>query len=192
MLMKTEIRREKKIERATMKKHNVIEKSHSVARIFLKSDIYKNAKSVMLYMPLGNEVCTSEIIEDALLMSKNVLVPVTDKETFEIVAHRITEKTQFEKGVFSLDEPKEKEVFDRRKIDTIIVPGIAFGKDGTRIGFGKGCYDRFLQDSFALKIGFCYDFQLCENIEIDPFDIKMDYIVTENELINCIKWEEQE
>ena len=90
---------------------------------------------------------------------------------------------EFEKGVFSLTEPKNTEVFLPEKIDCIIVPGIAFSLGGARVGFGKGCYDVFLSKTRAVKIGFCYDFQLCERIETDAFDIGMDYILTENKLI---------
>ena len=74
-------------------------------------------------------------------------------------------------------------------MDTVgicFVPGIAFDKSGNRIGFGKGYYDRFLKDKPQItKIGICYDFQLLKKVQIpfDEFDIKMDIIVTEKEVI---------
>ena len=139
----------------------------------------------MLYMPLGNEVLTQKMIENAFADGKTVLVPVTDGETFEISAHKIEQDTKFEEGVFSLKEPKFKELFDKDKIDVVLVPGVAFSRRGTRIGFGKGCYDRFLKECKATKVGFCYEFQLTEKIISDSFDIDMNYIVTEKEIIDC-------
>ncbi len=172
-----------KLKRRNMKPEEAIEKSRMAQKIFLESEQYKNAKSVMLYIPLGNEVDTSGIISDALASGKNVLVPVTDRETFEITAYKITEETVFEKGTFSVTEPKEKLSFDASKIDVALVPGIAFDRFGGRVGFGKGCYDKFLDDIKAVKIGFCYDFQLVSHIETDSNDIAMDFIITEKEFI---------
>lgn len=181
--MKNSIRKQKKLERACMTENDVLEKSHQASRIFLNSDIYTNAKNIMLYMPLGNEISPIGIIKAALFENKTVLLPVTDKNTLEISAHKINEDTVFQKGVFSLTEPKDAEPFYPEKIDTILVPGVAFTKKGARVGFGKGCYDMFLSKTQAIKVGFCYEFQLCEEFETNTFDIGMDYILTENELI---------
>jgi len=181
--MKNKIREEMKQKRRNMKPETVSEKSWMAEKIFLESELYKGAKSVMLYIPLGNEVDTSNIINDALKQGKTVLVPVTDSESYDLTACQITECTEFSKGTFSVKEPKEKVVFDKSKIDVVLVPGVAFDSFGGRIGFGKGCYDRFLSGTNAVKIGFCYDFQLVDRTETDSNDIAMDYIITEKEII---------
>ncbi len=181
--MKNKIREEMKQKRRNMTAEEAFEKSRTAQKIFLESEQYKKAKSVMLYLPLGNEVDTSSIIKAALYSGKNVLVPVTHSETFEISAYKITEKTEFENGTFSVKEPKEKVEFDASKIDVVLVPGIAFDRFGGRVGFGKGCYDKFLKNMKAVKIGFCYDFQLIRHIETDNNDVTMDYIITEKEFI---------
>lgn len=183
--MKSQIRDEMKNMRKALDKTVVLEKSQSAQKIFLESKIYQDSKVLMLYMPLGNEVSTLEIIKNAFDDGKTVLVPVTDSSTFEITAHKISKETEFEKGVFSLCEPKYKEQFDKDKIDVVIVPGVAFSRNGSRIGFGKGCYDKFLKNCTATKVGFCYDFQITNEFENDEFDVEMDYIVTEKEIINC-------
>ena len=89
----------------------------------------------------------------------------------------------FEKGTFSVLEPKERVCLDKNNIDVVLVPGIAFDRCGGRVGFGKGCYDKFLKDINAIKIGFCYDFQLLEHINTDSTDVTMDFIITEKEII---------
>lgn len=181
--MKNKIREEMKQRRKAMTPEDAFEKSQSAQKIFLESEQYKKAKSVMLYIPLGKEVETTDIIRDAFSSGKNVLVPVTDNETYEISAYRITESTEFEKGTFSVKEPKEKVSFDKNEIDVVLVPGIAFDRLGGRVGFGKGCYDKFLKKTNAVKIGFCYDFQLVDYIETNSNDISMDYIITEKGII---------
>lgn len=183
--MKNEIRKVYKAKRASMDKAQVSEKSIKACEIFLKSALYENAKTIMLYMPLGNETDTTDIIKRAFADGKRVAFPVTDEESGEITPCYATAKTTFSKGAFSVNEPCGNDVADAEDIEVVLVPGIAFDKNGSRVGFGKGCYDRLLCRTKAVKIGFCYENQLCENIPADEHDIKMDYIITEKKLIRC-------
>ena len=141
----------------------------------------------MLYMPLGNETDTSDITEAAFKDGKKVAFPVTDAETGEITPYYATENTQFKQGAFSVNEPNNDDIAALSDIDVIVVPGIAFDKSGARVGFGKGCYDRLLKQSCAVKVGLCYDYQVCDWIAMDEFDVNMDYLVTESGMINCIR-----
>jgi 5-formyltetrahydrofolate cyclo-ligase len=67
-----------------------------------------------------------------------------------------------------------------KQIDLVIAPGIAFDKNKNRLGRGKGYYDKYFNGKKITKIGVCYDFQLLENIPVEPFDVKMDKIITPN------------
>lgn len=183
-MKKEELRKINKAKRNEMKPCDVEEKSKNTAKSFIKSEIYKNAKVIMLYYPLGNETDTLYVFKKALNDNKTVVFPVTDVVTNELTAVRADNNTQFSKGAYSIFEPDVKKVYDE-KIDVVIVPGIAFEKSGWRVGFGKGCYDRFLKKIDAVKVGFCYDFQVVDTIENDSFDIKMDYLVSESGMIVC-------
>lgn len=185
--MKNKIRNSNKIKRSSMDKAEILEKSHAAAKVFLSSDIYKNAKQLMLYMPLGNETDTTHIINEAFRDGKKPIFPVTDEKSGEITPCYATEESEFVKGAFSVKEPCVMDVADVSKIDVILVPGIGFDKKGTRIGFGKGCYDRLLKNTTAIKIGFCYDFQICEGIDAEEHDVKMDFLITESGIIKCEK-----
>ena len=185
--MKNEIRKVNKIKRSSMEKAEVLEKSSKACAVFLKSEIYKNAKQIMLYMPLGNETDTTDIINRAFADGKKLNLPVTDAKTGEITPCYFEKDSEFSKGAFSIKEPCIKDIADLSNIDVILVPGIAFDRTGVRVGFGKGCYDRLLKKTSAVKVGFCYDFQLCDKIPSEEHDVKMDYIITENGIINCKK-----
>lgn len=135
---------------------------------------YKNARTVMLYMPILNEADITALIKD----EKTFLVPVTDGD--EIYSALVT--GEFENGKFNVPEPCTKEAFDKSKIDLVIVPGVAFDKKFNRMGYGKGYYDRFLKDMNVFKIGVCHSFQLIAEISAQEHDVKMDMIVTEDNL----------
>ncbi len=175
---KTEIRKLIKKKRADMSKAEVLAKSAVICSHFLKSELYKAAKTIMLYMPLDNEADTTEIMSTAFRDGKRAVLPVTDSEN-KIMPYYVTEDTQFKAGRFSVSEPQEAQPADSKGIDLVIVPGISFDRFGNRVGFGKGCYDGFLNKINAVKIGACYEFQICDQIPTDSYDVKMDYIITD-------------
>ena len=183
--MKNEIRQKMKKIRAQMTPEEVAEKSKKAANMFLASDFYKTANQIMLYMKLGNETDTADIIARAFKDGKSLLFPVTDIETGIITPVYADKSTAFKKGGFSVFEPVGAEKADMTKTDVIIVPGIAFDKTGRRIGFGKGCYDKLLQNTDAIKIGYCYGFQICEHLPCEKHDVKMDFLITEEGIIKC-------
>lgn len=185
MLVKNEIRALNKAKRSEMSRIVAEQKSLVAAKFFLTSELYENADCLMLYMPLGNETDTSEIIKAAFMDGKKVIFPTTDAKSGEITAYYADENTMFAKGAFSVYEPTNAEKADLTEIDVVIVPGIAFDRSGARVGFGKGCYDRFLKEVKALKIGFCYEFQICDKIVGDEHDVSMNYLITENGIHKC-------
>ena len=140
----------------------------------------------MIYMPLGNETDTSCILQNALSECKKVVVPVSDTVNTDIIPCTITSDTGFSKGAYSINEPEHCVKADESEIDLVLVPGIAFDKSGGRIGFGKGYYDRFLSKTKAVKVGFCYEFQIVENAYSEKHDVSVDYIVTEKEMYKCL------
>lgn len=182
---KEELRKINKEKRRELLKDDINEKSVKATKIFLESNIYKTANTIMLYYPLGNEMDTSYIFKSAIDDGKTVAFPITDIKTNELTAIVADSDTQFSKGEYKIFEPESDNAIDKDKIDVVIVPGIAFDKNGNRIGFGKGCYDRFLKDTNAIKIGFGYEFQMTNEILADSFDVCMDYLICENGLVNC-------
>ena len=169
-----------KEKRKEMSREEVRKKSEVASNIFLESKLYQNSRVLMVYMPLGNETDTKDIIHQAFRDGKQLVLPSTNSETGVITPVEFAPDAEFEKGGFSISEPINPKIADKSLIDTVIVPGIAFGKDGSRVGFGKGCYDMFFKGMNVIKVGFCYDFQLCDSIPSSDHDIKMDFVITEN------------
>lgn len=89
-------------------------------------------------------------------------MPITDIESGTLSLSYINSMDDMEKGAYGILEPKTVRTADENNIDVILVPGLAFDRNGGRMGFGKGYYDRLLESSNAVKIGLCYDFQILE------------------------------
>ncbi|HBC87786.1 MAG TPA: 5-formyltetrahydrofolate cyclo-ligase [Lentisphaeria bacterium] len=94
----------------------------------------------------------------------------------------------FVKGRFGILEPKaEKPAVQENILKKItwLVPGIAFDRNGGRLGHGKGIFDRLLSDASGFKIGICYEWQMIESVPSDGRDVMMDMIVTESAVYRC-------
>ena len=85
-------------------------------------------------------------------------------------------------------EPVTGTVVPLGLIDMIVVPGLAFDRQGYRVGRGKGFYDRFLaqREIQALRCGLCFHEQLLTAaIPVEPHDMPMNLLVTDREVIRC-------
>ncbi len=69
--------------------------------------------------------------------------------------------------------------------DVLLIPGLAFSTNGERLGRGKGFYDKFLFDYRGIKVGVCFEVQLVAEMPTEAHDVNLDYIVTEERIINC-------
>ena len=141
--LKSEIRRsilerlKKQGRKARTQKSRVIEK-----KLFQRRE-FQNAKVVMFYLSLPEEVETRRMIRRALLLGKRVAVPKCEKgrlKPFEI--RNLKEVAPGRYGIF---EPRNARPIRIDLIDLIVVPGVAFDAKGNRLGRGKGYYDRFLK-----------------------------------------------
>lgn len=179
---KSELRKIYLAKRKEIPYKDVKDKSEIIKTKILNSNWYKNSDAIMIYVSFNNEVETKNIIEDALNSGKNVVVPVCidGNNLIPAVIQSICDMIPNKYGIL---EPKNIQAYTGN-IDTVIVPGIAFDTDFNRVGFGCGYYDRFLQTHpEALKIGICFNDQICDKIDTDIYDISMDIIITEEEIL---------
>ncbi len=145
---------------------------------------YAAARSVALYAAFRGEVPTSELIRQALLAGKEVLLPAVIGH--DLVFRRIVDETELVPGRFGIPEPNDScPCRDLDSIDLFVVPGVAFDLNGYRVGYGRGYYDRTLHryESGGRLIGVCYDFQLVEVIAGEPHDVIMDRVITERRVV---------
>ncbi len=140
----------------------------------------KEARNILLFLSLPNEPDTDGLIKELRLQGKNIFVPVVRGEEFVISAYAPGDPVK--KGSFGIREPicdTASEVIP----DVAVVPMVAFDNAFTRLGHGKGYYDRYLAGKDIVKIGVCYASRKFKEIPRDPNDVAMDVIVTEEGIL---------
>jgi len=149
---------------------------------------FKKARTILFYVSTRNEVKTERMIKSVLKQGKRVVVPISDVKERKLILSELKDfDKELEPRTFNILEPKKeffRPVFPE-EIDFIIVPGIAFDKDGCRIGYGMGFYDKFLS---SLKkrvpiVGLAYEFQIVDDIPVCDKDVTLDKIITEKRII---------
>lgn len=91
---------------------------------------------------------------------------------------------QFQTSALKVMEPADGIVVDINQLTGLCIPGLGFHTEGFRLGRGKGFYDKTFSDFLGTKIGICYDFCLSSDVPYELHDIKMDYIVTDLQVIH--------
>lgn len=137
---------------------------------------YKESKLILIYVSLNDEVDTFKLIEHSLKIGKKVAVPKCEGDN--IVFYNINKLSDLEEGSFRILEPKTNGVINNFSDSICIIPGIAFDKENNRIGYGRGFYDRFLEKYDGIKIGLTYAECICDRIDSESTDIKMDIVIT--------------
>ncbi|MBP5793373.1 MAG: 5-formyltetrahydrofolate cyclo-ligase [Spirochaetaceae bacterium] len=164
------------------------------------TSFYEEAECLFVFMSKKNEILTTCLIEKAFSDKKAVAIPKTVGNTLEFYLLDSQKKIeeQIENGSFNVLEPCAfLEKIDQSKLpleSVFIVPGLAFALDGTRLGYGKGYYDRYIDGVYRSNspvylpkaiIGFCYDCQVFENLPSDDYDVPATHIATEKRFITC-------
>lgn len=161
--------------------------SDQIQENLFQSDLWKNAQTIGVHLSIGHEWDTREIVGRAFEEGRIIVVPKTVPETRELEFYQITDFDQTVIGHFNLEEPDVEltKRVEKDSIDLLIVPGVAFTKNGYRIGVGGGYYDRFLTDFIHPTVSLLHTNQLVDTFQIEPFDIPVTYLITEEGLIDC-------
>ena len=154
-------------------------------QIFLLAKHFLQKKlTIAFYHPIKKELDLRFLWEYAWSQNIQVLLPKVISKT-EITFCDFNSYADLQKGNFDILEPTTQE--HQGDIDIMFVPGVAFDKHGTRLGYGAGYYDRFLQQNpSSLKIGVCYHDAILESIPKEDHDIVMDFVLSEHGLYSTL------
>jgi len=143
------------------------------------TDAYQNAHTVHLFVPFGTEVDTRPILEDLWTRDVRAVLPrVAPDRQLDHLA--VTGWEELEPGAYSIPEPVAHcPAVDPALVDLILVPGVAFDRQGGRLGYGGGYYDRFLETCPAPRVALAFDLQMVDEVVREDHDLLVDEIITE-------------
>lgn len=171
--------------RRSLTERELLERSASVTAALLASRKWREASVIFLYASLPGEARTWELMEAAWEAGKTVCLPALDRrEKGRMDFYKCGSAAELKKGPLGILEPETGRAVENP--DLAIVPGLAFGLDGWRIGYGGGYYDRYFSriapPSGAL-LGLAFNFQIAASLPHDQYDGRLDGICREEGII---------
>ena len=190
METKSSIRKEMLTLRSAMSVEERILYSTMIKDILLAIKGVCEASTVLCFAGYDSEVITAELIRELLQFGKKVYLPRVSGEDMDFFC--IESLDDLEKGYKGIPEPKTscKDIYKGMDLGNtvMLMPGVAFAPDGSRIGYGKGYYDRYLEKYDIMnRIALCFSVQIKDSIPSDVHDKKVSVIVSENGITECGK-----
>lgn len=165
---------------------NKDELSREICARFMALPEYQHARTAMFYVDVRTEVRTRQDLATALAHGKTIVVPWCNDQG-ELELFRLESMDDLALGMYKILEPKaelrllpERQV-DVKSLDIVMVPGVAFTREGARMGHGKGYYDKLLEHARpdAPLVALAFECQLFPEIPTQSHDVFMDKIITE-------------
>jgi 5-formyltetrahydrofolate cyclo-ligase len=176
---KQKIRQMMRERRRALPEWEIQERSRKICAWIRESKEWSRARNVGVYLAFDGEVDLRSLIQSAW-RTHRVAAPRLG-EGGRMSWHVLRSWKDLEKRERGYEEPREGlplVTFEER--DIVLVPGVAFDFQGNRLGFGLGCYDRFLKKCPAFSMGVAYHFQVVEMLPVEPHDVVLNSVVTEN------------
>jgi len=148
---------------------------------------FQQSQSIAIYSQMKNEVDLSKLCD--VSTNKSFYLPVIGKNNSMVFKH-YDSKDRLIKNKYGISEPTSKSVINAADIDLCLVPLLGFNRKGSRLGMGGGFYDRYFeknkfQKNPTILAGIAYDFQEDDTIQTESWDIPLDMIFTNKEVIYC-------
>lgn len=183
---KTELRRIFSEKRRRLSAEERAELSRRLCENVCSLKIFKEADAVMSFSPLENETDVSRINDAVLSLEKTLALPRCVKGMREMDFYTVKTQNDLEKGSFSVLEPKaDRPLFlPNESIKALcIVPALAYDRDGFRLGYGGGYYDRYLKRHRLPTLGVAYSGFITEALPHGELDVAVDAVATDSEIL---------
>ena len=170
--MKNELRKKFKIYRKTL---NTKILSQKIKENLVNIPEYINAKNIMTYYSLADEVSTLDYFSDT---TKTWFLPKIDGDNLLVLRY---DKNKLMKNRYNIYEPIENTANNPQNLDLVIIPAIAVDWNGYRLGYGKGYYDRFLKNlnDSVIKVTLVFSDLFVKDVCPEKHDIKCSIVVTD-------------
>ncbi len=163
-------------QKRAMTEEQIVTASQRLGEMFLNSKLYQNANTIYGYLPYNQEVRTTPMLEQALRDGKRVAVPKVYGDEMKFIF--LDDLSQVEKGFAGILEPIADGPIAEDPAALVLMPGLAFTKEGHRMGYGGGFYDKFLAlEPNHPTLALCYAFQMVDELPIDDYDVPVDVVL---------------
>ena len=163
--------------------------SEAIARHLPELPLWHMAHTILFYLNFRSEVETRSLLDHALEQGKRVCAPRTITRDRRLLVHEINEPGRdLRPGYCGIPEPDPATcpLLEPARLDLVLVPGSVFDRQGGRLGYGGGYYDRFFSNHApqASRLALCYEMQLVDKLPLQPHDVAMQFILTEKQLLS--------
>ena len=175
--------------RSKLSKNEILDLSIKIANNCLDLNIWSNENyHIYLSIDKKNEVDTKPIINILDGRQKNIIISKSDFKTYSLKNYLLNEDVILKENKYGIPEPINGIQINSDIIDVVFVPLLAYDSKGNRVGYGKGFYDRFLENlgSKTIKIGLSFFPPELLITNIDEKDIKLDYCVSPEKIFNFL------
>lgn len=173
---KSELRQLMKQQKRAMTPEQIQAASTRLGELFAQCEPYQQAETIYFYLPYNQEVRTLPMIQKAFADGKRVAVPKVYGDEMRFIY--IEDLSGIAKGSFGIPEPVADEPVANDPKALILMPGLAFDREGHRIGYGGGYYDKYLNAQPGHPtVALCYAFQMQSHLETEEFDIPVDLVL---------------
>lgn len=152
---------------------------------------YRQATTVLAYLNFGAELETDQWVDQALREGKQVLLPRVNTASKHLELYQVKDlQRDVAPGAWGIREPLNERCIKEEALgamDFILLPGVAFTRDGGRLGYGGGFYDKLLArlPHRPVLVAAAFSMQIVEDIPLEDTDHRVEWLVTENETIRC-------
>ncbi len=176
---KDALRREMRQRRRDAESAWVVAASRRIQDAVMARPEFAAARSLACYMAMPYEVQTGTLLAKAWAQDKRVCVPAFNETTRRYELVWVTREDRTSPGRWNIQEPEHRSRAGLMDVDLLIVPALAYGRDGGRLGHGGGHYDRILGSWSGLKMGVAFDFQVFDQVPMGHQDVPVDLVITE-------------
>jgi 5-formyltetrahydrofolate cyclo-ligase len=190
--MKRELRAQLLQRRNALSAEFIQEASVQIQRLLFGLSVFQQSRTIMLYVSMGSEVATDNMIQESLQMGKRVAIPYLQEQYGKMDASEIHNLTDdLMEGKFNTRVPKPEcyRPLAPADVDLIVLPAVAFDEQGNRMGYGGGYYDRYLKtiNSHTALAGINFTTQVVKEIPTQPHDMPVDYVIHEQGILQLQK-----
>ena len=181
--LKDDIREEYKSHRREMDASEKFRRDSAICKYATDLVSFRYAEYVLLYAAQPDEIDIYEVARVAFEKGKKVLFPRCDKKTHTMKYHIVNSLDELSPDAYGICEPSEEcPVYDSERDGgsaVCFVPGLVYDKEGYRLGYGKGFYDRYLSSFSGCTIGVVYSDYILPEVPRGRFDVSVDILLTE-------------